>query len=264
MKTLVSKTFKSYPQWPQDPTQTDLDLIACHYTNPSNPDSTADNLQGLIAAVGDSRFVCSIKDLMFYYASGNTSTYYYYFNHISSEKGWGSWTGAMHGDEIDYVFGGPLRKPGYSSDEKRLSLHMIQIWTAFASNGVPTTMDMNSWPRYTDGNMAYYELSLPSLGAPIMGRGPSVTSCTFLQQCLSSSVPNRALNNSVLSQLCQCQLSQTNVNLPGASAMLRTSVTSLLLVCGTVAFAFAELFFGLLTAESSFLVKRQISRDYTT
>lgn len=204
MKSITRGVFNSYPQWPQDPTQADVDRIACHYSNPKNPNSTADNLLGLIAAVGDSRFTCSVNDWVWYYASGHASAYYYYFNHNSSMKGWGAWTGTMHGDEIDYVFGGPLRKSGYTSDEKRLSLHMIQIWTAFARNGEPATSRMKHWPRYSAENQAYYELSVPSLDAPIFGKGPSAPSCSFLKHCLSSSQANHSGRNSMITGLCRC------------------------------------------------------------
>jgi len=65
--------------------------------------------------------------------------YVYAFNHRTSGNPWPSWTGnALHGYEIDHVFGVPHRsesKNKYSDEERTLSDRVIKYWTNFAKTG---------------------------------------------------------------------------------------------------------------------------------
>ncbi|XP_054159712.1 acetylcholinesterase-1-like [Oppia nitens] len=65
------------------------------------------------------------------------------------------WTGVQHGDDIQYVFGGPLRNSNhYSDDVKHLSHTFINIWTTFAKTGVPPKVNGIDWPEAIDRNHA--------------------------------------------------------------------------------------------------------------
>jgi len=62
----------------------------------------------------------------------------YTFNHRSSGNLWPQWSGdALHGYEVDHVFGVPFRdsRYTYSDDERTLSDRMITFWTNFAKTG---------------------------------------------------------------------------------------------------------------------------------
>ena len=69
--------------------------------------------------------------------------YYYHFGHRTSSSPWPAWSGALHGDEIDYVFGGPLvnalgqdgSSRGYTDEEMILSRTMMTYWANFAKTG---------------------------------------------------------------------------------------------------------------------------------
>ena len=62
--------------------------------------------------------------------------YQYYFDHRSTVHPWPNWTGVLHGDEINFVFGEPLNETfGYSKEEKRLARTMMAYWANFAKTG---------------------------------------------------------------------------------------------------------------------------------
>ena len=42
----------------------------------------------------------------------------------------------MHGDDIDYAFGVPLKEPErFTEEERQLSVHMMRLFTDFAKTG---------------------------------------------------------------------------------------------------------------------------------
>ena len=49
---------------------------------------------------------------------------------------WPKWTGAMHADEIAFVFGQPLNlSQGYNEKEIELSRQIMSYWANFAKTG---------------------------------------------------------------------------------------------------------------------------------
>nr|ANH21150.1 acetylcholinesterase 2a [Meloidogyne incognita] len=77
------------------------------------------------------------------------SVYSFYFTRRSSANPWPQWMGAMHGYEIEYVFGLPLRSPHlYDPSELELeisfSTKIMEFWGHFARTGEPVEF----WPKY--------------------------------------------------------------------------------------------------------------------
>lgn len=61
----------------------------------------------------------------------------YLYTHRSKGNPWPRWTGVMHGDEISYIFGEPLKPAlGYTEDEKEFSRRMMRYWANFARYGL--------------------------------------------------------------------------------------------------------------------------------
>jgi len=69
----------------------------------------------------------------------NRTVYYYHFLPKPSFTSWGpQWAkGAVHGEEIPYVFGIPLVvQKFYSLQEIELSKTIMNVWTNFAKTGL--------------------------------------------------------------------------------------------------------------------------------
>lgn len=91
----------------------------------------------LIQMSSDYFLTCGINDFGESFAKRGNDVYMYYFTHRSENSPWPEWTGAMHRDELSYVFGQPLNPiiEGFTSDEKRLSRKIMKYWANFARNG---------------------------------------------------------------------------------------------------------------------------------
>ena len=70
--------------------------------------------------------------------------HYYYvcvqFGHRTAHSPWPGWAGAMHGDELFYLFGDPLRRrptaaTRYTQEERALADTVMTYWTNFARTG---------------------------------------------------------------------------------------------------------------------------------
>ena len=66
----------------------------------------------------------------------------YSFEHRTQNLGWPSWTGVMHGYELEYVFGMPFSETfqkqfyRFTDAERNLSNKIIKYWTNFAATGL--------------------------------------------------------------------------------------------------------------------------------
>ena len=74
----------------------------------------------------------------------NNSVYFYVFEHRPDFSQLPEVTGAIHGDDIGFVFGAPFAKisplvesftPRYSDIETGLSRYIMKLWTDFAKFG---------------------------------------------------------------------------------------------------------------------------------
>lgn len=110
--------------------------IVFEYTDWLNPDDPIKNRNALDKMVGDYHFTCGVNELAHRYAETGNNVYTYYYKHRSKNNPWPSWTGVMHADEINYVFGEPLN-PGknYSPEEVEFSKRIMRYWSNFARTG---------------------------------------------------------------------------------------------------------------------------------
>uniref|UniRef100_A0AC35FDY8 Carboxylic ester hydrolase n=1 Tax=Panagrolaimus sp. PS1159 TaxID=55785 RepID=A0AC35FDY8_9BILA len=126
--------------------------------------------------VGDYFFTCDSIWLADQMDDGEGKVFIYYFDQPSSANPWPSWTGVMHGYEIEYVFGVPIYNTtaGYTSREKTLSHKMIQYWSSFAKDGVPRLTkhhrESPEWPQYKSTNRKWMHLKGGSHVRPIEGK----------------------------------------------------------------------------------------------
>ncbi len=110
--------------------------IQFEYTDWANPDDPIRNRDAIDKMVGDYQFTCNVNEFAHRYAEMGNDVYMYYFTHRSSVHLWPSWTGVLHADEINFVFGEPLNPTkGYLPEEIELSRKMMRYWANFARTG---------------------------------------------------------------------------------------------------------------------------------
>ncbi|KAF8763487.1 Acetylcholinesterase-1 like protein [Argiope bruennichi] len=107
-----------------------------HYLG-SVPDDDYDTIKRQVyTASGDSSLLCKTAYFAESYADRNNDVYYYLFSHRPSNTLWSPWMGVAHAEEVQFVFGRPIRKPQlYEPAELELSKKMIEVWTNFAKTG---------------------------------------------------------------------------------------------------------------------------------
>ncbi len=115
---------------------TTLQAIIMEYTGSLNPEDPIRNRDALDKMVGDYHLTCNVNEFAHRYAEIGHSVYMYYYTHRSSTHLWPSWSGVLHGDEINFVFGEPLNPTkGYLPQEIALSKKVMRYWTNFARTG---------------------------------------------------------------------------------------------------------------------------------
>ncbi|EGT44922.1 hypothetical protein CAEBREN_08184 [Caenorhabditis brenneri] len=159
--TLIDKTFSIQP---------DIIRSAAKYIY-SDPNCTDHGRKTRFYAgqmnqiVGDYFFSCDSLWLADQFRStqhgGSTlrkhpKVFVYYFTQSSSANPWPKWTGAMHGYEIEYVFGVPLSYSKiYKRREQIFSRKIMQFWASFAKNGTPRLRVLKNsehWPEFNEHN----------------------------------------------------------------------------------------------------------------
>ena len=102
-----------------------------------NTTDTPENWARKIGSVlGDIMFVCPSIRFADRFSSLNRVVYMYILTHRSQNTVWGKWMGVTHNDELNYVFGVPLRYPNkFDGEDINLSKRLIKTWTHFAKTG---------------------------------------------------------------------------------------------------------------------------------
>lgn len=166
-------------------------------------------LYALDQLTGDQVFICPVIDFAETMSEARNKIYLYSFQHRTDASTSPKWTGAMHGYEIECVFGMPFSKTfqnlfySFSPDEKRLSELVMTMWTNFTKFGNPTKekikyLDKNVfWPSFntTDKLTFYFATPQDSSLEPVRMNEKS-TKCKFWSKVLPTILSNRMSINS--------------------------------------------------------------------
>uniref|UniRef100_A0A0N5A5W5 Acetylcholinesterase n=1 Tax=Parastrongyloides trichosuri TaxID=131310 RepID=A0A0N5A5W5_PARTI len=107
--------------------------------------TSGSNRDKAIAIFGDFMFTCDtahFSEIMI--KNSGYETYFFEFQKRSTINPWPEWMGAMHGYELEYVFGMPFRYPGnYSKEvlesEQSYATRIMNIYSNFAQIGITRT-----------------------------------------------------------------------------------------------------------------------------
>ena len=132
----IDRLFYYYPQHPQELNEFGMRAIAYQYSSWLDKNDRHANYMNLDSAVGDSQFTCNVNEFAWHYANAGENVYSYYFTQPYSVNPWPEWMGVLHGDEIMFTFGQPLRREyNYTQAEKEFSRQLMTYWTNFAKTG---------------------------------------------------------------------------------------------------------------------------------
>ncbi|CAH1780985.1 unnamed protein product [Owenia fusiformis] len=182
-----------YPQYPHQLNTFGLDAIIHQYTPWENPDDKYLNFRAIDNCVGDYHFLCQVNEFAQAYANFGENVYSYYYSHRSSLQPWPIWIGVMHADEINFVFGEPLRQGyNYTRLEVEFSKKVMNYWTNFAKYGdpnqTPDGYNLQEWPVHTKEGKEIIELNAKFVHETdktlALGRGPRLKECAFWREYL--------------------------------------------------------------------------------
>ena len=100
-----------------------------------NGETPTDIRQQLSTVIGDFLFKCPVIKMADSLSEWpNVTVHMYYFTERSGN--WPEWIGSSHFEEVQFVFGYPLRYPHmYSVKQQEFTRRLIKTWTEFARNG---------------------------------------------------------------------------------------------------------------------------------
>ncbi|XP_059086182.1 cholinesterase-like [Tigriopus californicus] len=140
-------------------------------------DMIASNVTGRFQALdqifGDASYVCDTEHFAQTVSGQGNNVYRYHFNHRSSQDPWPKYSGSKHGDEIEFVFGSPLKNNSlYNGDELSLTETMMTYWLNFIKTGNPNPLTLlTSWPKYEEPRWAYLNLTAEFNDGKVFERG---------------------------------------------------------------------------------------------
>jgi para-nitrobenzyl esterase len=86
--------------------------------------------------------------------TGKSKVFLYYFAHVpprSSQSRFKDATGAVHGEELAYVFGNLAQQQvPWSAADRALAEQLMSFWTNFAKRGDPNGPNLPDWPSFND------------------------------------------------------------------------------------------------------------------
>ncbi|XP_065280020.1 acetylcholinesterase-1-like [Dermacentor albipictus] len=115
-----------------------------------------DVFAALVSSDGDFMFNCPALFLADSFSSRVDVLLAYKFGHRALPAPWPEEFEATHSDEIQFVFGAPLRHPGrYSTEDVLMSETIMSTWASFAHTGTPQLPGRKAWPRYDKEHRSY-------------------------------------------------------------------------------------------------------------
>lgn len=110
--------------------------------------------------ITDIIFLCPARALARTLSEAGRNVYFYLYTHRSSQSQYHEWLGVTHHDEVEFVFGRPLRLADvYSGKDIEMSQRMIKSWAHFARTGQMMDQLGVSWPKYGDEDNNYMVLN---------------------------------------------------------------------------------------------------------
>uniref|UniRef100_A0A0N4ZY47 Carboxylic ester hydrolase n=1 Tax=Parastrongyloides trichosuri TaxID=131310 RepID=A0A0N4ZY47_PARTI len=143
-------SFKEFTPYFGDSPLINHALVDAYYFVSQSTNDRERKRDGIARFVGDFFFTCSLIDFADKLSDNIYGPIYmYYFTKRSTSNPWPTWMGAMHGYEIEYIFGMPFRRPElYRKDalenEQKFSGQIMKYWSTFADEGKV----IDKWPRY--------------------------------------------------------------------------------------------------------------------
>lgn len=147
------------------------------------PSIRGDFVDMLDDALGDKLFKCPLREFASYYADvPNLRTYVYSFDYRHSANPWPSWMGAMHGYEIELVFGLPFNlQLNYSETDRKVSRLVMDLFAEFAHKGNLSSYS-SRWPEFTTASEDH--LVFTQEGDILVKNGLRNSECSFLKNLL--------------------------------------------------------------------------------
>ncbi|KAH9512733.1 hypothetical protein Btru_038050 [Bulinus truncatus] len=184
---VMNSIFNYYPQYPTELSPLAKDAIKVKYTDWIDPEDQV-RLRGQVEkAVGDHMFTCSAAAFAKAMSKAGQDVYFYRFSHRIVNHDWPDWMGVLHGDEIFFVFGLPVKNRNkYTKEEEKLSRKMMKFWTNFAKTGNPNRgpgeLEMREWPKFKHNEQLYLNISTDMLdSSSSWGQGVRSEYCGFLE-----------------------------------------------------------------------------------
>ncbi|XP_075732142.1 acetylcholinesterase-like [Rhipicephalus microplus] len=153
-------------------------------------DPTADE-DSYQEAVGDVLEACPMSRLAEQLHASKNRVYAYVLGYRPMYSSWTDETEAVHFDDMELVFGVPLRPGSPSSQmDKQWSRTMIHVWSTFARTGKPPTVKTSKWPAYDSHRLTTMKLGPRGVTAQ---RDPKWQRCRALRDSGGAAVSTSPL-----------------------------------------------------------------------
>lgn len=123
--------------------------------------------KNIASLITDIIFLCPARSLARTLSEHGRNVYFYLYTHRSSLSQYHSWLGVTHHDEVEFVFGRPLRMADvFSGKDIEVSQRIIKTWSHFAYTGQMLDQLGVSWPKYDadEGNYMILAHDRASIG----------------------------------------------------------------------------------------------------
>ncbi|XP_070552105.1 acetylcholinesterase-like [Ptychodera flava] len=144
------------------------DAVKLMYVDWAKEDSDdANYAEALSQMIGDQMFVCPTDLSARAYSEAGSNVYRYFMTHIPASTFWPMpWSGAAHGEDIQFVFGYHfINFTVMPQEEIDMTLQIMKYWTYFARTGNPNLSSNDEsqdeeWALFTVPGLAYKDWSV--------------------------------------------------------------------------------------------------------